>query len=389
MPRTPALATVTGIGCVCAAGRSLEAVLDNLEANPPVPEPPKRFLEVVETPYPVFEVRDDLEPPADHGLALLLESALQAVATAGLAPKDLLCKCVGICIGSSVGFAVNYLPLYKAWHQGNALPKALLDVFRHSNYALSLKERLGLTGPCQLVANACASGTDSIGIGASWIASGMCDMVLAGGAESLSIVSYLGFSRLMIADTAPCRPFDRTRNGLNLGEGAALFLLEPAATPRPGLGYIRGYGSASDAFHLTAPHPAGRGLRRAMAEAMRQAAVTPREVAFINAHGTGTRDNDKVEGLVIRNLLPDIPVLATKGATGHTLGAAGAIEASITLGCLNRGTIPASHGFCKSDPEVGVNPTTHPVKLESRIALSDSLAFGGSNAVLVLEGKRK
>jgi len=338
----------------------------------------------------VFEVTLPRKPekdlPGEPGLAMLFESALQALGAAGLRAGDVAGKRVGVCIGSSVGFAVDCFPLYRAWKQGRQFPPGLLENFRRSNYALALKERLKLEGPCQLVANACASGTDAIGLGAHWIASGLCDMVLAGGAEALSFISYVGFIRLMIADDKPCRPFDRARNGLNLGEGASVMLLESGRTSRKALGRVIGYGAASDAWHLTAPHPDGRGLRRAFAAALRAANLTGRDVAFINVHGTGTRENDKVESAVLRDMFPGARLLATKGATGHALGAAGAIEAAITLGCLNRGVIPASPGFVVPDPELGVSATVRAEKVEGGVAASDSLAFGGCNSVLLLEG---
>ncbi|MHC1711362.1 MAG: beta-ketoacyl-[acyl-carrier-protein] synthase family protein [Solidesulfovibrio sp.] len=391
-PRS-ALAAVTGIGCVCAAGDSLESVLDNLDATPSRPAPPGRFPKSKEG-HPVFEVAyapervPDNDLFMDHGLALLLESTLQAISSAGLSPEDLRGKRVGVCLGSSVGFSINYFPVYNAWKQAEPIPAGQIHLFQRSNYALALKERLGLAGPCLLVANACASGTDAIGTGALWIASGLCDLVLAGGAESLTFISYHGFIRLMIADTKPCRPFDRTRSGLNLGEGAAVLLLERTRTSRSAMGHVLGYGAASDAYHPTAPHPQGRGLKRAFETALRQAGVAPRDVAFVNAHGTATRDNDKVESMVLGDIFPDIPVLATKGATGHALGAAGSIEAAITLGCLSRGVIPASPGFLEPDPELAVRPTVRAVELKTSIAVSDSLAFGGCNAVLVLSGEK-
>ena len=391
MPPHPVLAAVTGIGCVCAAGITLDAVLARLDKGPPEPALPTRFAGLEQV-HPIFEVsplparmpRDNLF--LDTGLGFLLEGTYQALETAGLSQKELAGKRVGVCIGSSVGFAVNYFPLYKAWKQDEVGPTGLLETFRRSNYALALKEYFGFAGPCQLVANACASGTDAIGIAAGWIASGLCDMVLAGGAESLSFISYYGFSRLMIADAEPCKPFDRNRGGLNLGEGAGVMLLEPAGTRRTALGLVLGYGAAGDAHHPTAPHMEGRGLRRAIKTAMLQAGVRASDLAFISTHGTATKDNDKVEGTVLADMLPGVPLLATKRATGHALGAAGAIEAAITLGCLNRGILPASPGFREPDPETRVVPTTRPLMLESRIAVSDSLAFGGCNAALVLQG---
>jgi len=317
---------------------------------------------------------------------MLLESARQALCAAGLSPEDVGGKRVGVCIGSSVGFAVDCVPLYRIWKQGRTIPPESLERFQRSNYALALKKRLNLTGPCQLVANACASGTDAIGLGAQWVASGLCDMVLAGGAEVLSLVGYVGFLRLMIASSRPCRPFDRLRDGLNIGEGAAVMLLEAKGTPRKAKGRILGYGAASDAYHPTAPHPEGRGLKQSFETALNQAGVNARDMAFVSVHGTGTRENDKVEGNVLREMFPGVALLATKGATGHALGGVGAIEAAMTLGFLARGRIPASPGFLEPDPQIGVCPTTSAQRLTGRIAASDSLGFGGCNAVLILEG---
>jgi len=387
----PALAAVAGIGCVCGTGTSLNLTLDGLEAHPPRPAPPRRLPEISST-HPVFEVTLPGAPEtglfAEHGLAMLWRSVLQALRQAGLSPEDMAGKRVGVCIGSSVGFATDCFPLYRAWKQGHKPPPEGLSNFQRSNYALALHERLRLTGPCQLVANACASGTDAIGIGAQWIASGACDMVLAGGAEALSLVSYAGFIRLMITSNSPCRPFDRARDGLNLGEGAAVLLLCADAASSRTAGRILGYGAASDAYHLTAPHPEGRGLKKAFATALGQANLSPRDMAFVCVHGTGTPENDKVEGKVLRELFPGTAFLATKGATGHALGSAGAVEAAITLGFLNRGRIPASPGFREPDPQIGVCPTERPKRLTGRVAASDSLAFGGCNAVLILEGAR-
>jgi 3-oxoacyl-[acyl-carrier-protein] synthase-1/3-oxoacyl-[acyl-carrier-protein] synthase II len=147
---------------------------------------------------------------------------------------------------------------------------------------------------------------------------------------------------------------------------------------------VLGYGSACDAHHLTAPHPEGRGLRRAFAEALATSGVAPADVAFINAHGTATPDNDRVEGRVIRDLFPDTPFVSTKGYTGHTLGAAGAIEAAFTVACLEAGRLPRSAGFEHADPEIPGVPVAAALDIRGSVAISDSLAFGGNNAVLVL-----
>ncbi|MFW6286965.1 MAG: beta-ketoacyl-[acyl-carrier-protein] synthase family protein, partial [Candidatus Sumerlaeota bacterium] len=214
---------------------------------------------------------------------------------------------------------------------------------------------------------------------------------IAGGADHLSRITYLGFTTLMIASKEPCRPFDRWRNGLNLGEGAGMVCIEagPFALRRGAqpLARVAGYATFSDAYHPTAPHPEGRGLRRAIASALKQADAGPKSVDFVNAHGTSTPDNDKVEGSVLSEILRhDAPVVSTKAYTGHTLGAAGGIEAVLTVRGLIEGRIPATVGFKEYDPECRLRPTRSNTEVGRRVAMSNSLAFGGTNSVLVFTG---
>jgi 3-oxoacyl-[acyl-carrier-protein] synthase-1/3-oxoacyl-[acyl-carrier-protein] synthase II len=246
-----------------------------------------------------------------------------------------------------------------------------------------------LSGPVQTVVNACSSGTDAVGIAAQWLRDGLCDLVLAGGADELCRTTCNGFTSLMITDSEPVRPFDRSRKGLNLGEGAGMLVLESddLVRQRPGrtLASVVGYGGACDAHHLTAPHPEGAGLKRALQEALAACGAGPGDIAFVNAHGTGTPDNDRVESRTLAEVLPGVPFLSTKGFTGHTLGAAGGIEAALTLACLEQGRIPASIGFAETDPELPVSPVREATATPGRLALSQSLAFGGNNAVIVFE----
>jgi 3-oxoacyl-(acyl-carrier-protein) synthase len=147
---------------------------------------------------------------------------------------------------------------------------------------------------------------------------------------------------------------------------------------------VLGYGNASDAHHFTAPHPEGRGLASAIRAALSQAGLQAADMAFVNAHGTATRENDRVEGRLLSTMLPHVPVWASKGGTGHTLGAAGALEAVLSLAALRCGTVPASPGFSRVDPEIGLEPTQSACPVSSPFALSTSLGFGGGNAALVL-----
>jgi len=391
----PSPAAVTGIGCICAAGRDLPAAMAAMAAGRRAPQPPARFSTTHPKRYPVFGIPDDFVPPDILGrtdLLLTTRFALaatrQALADAGWDPSALKKLQVGVCLGTTVGCALNIEDFYREYRRGGHPDLETIERFLRSNPAAAVSREFGLDGPVQTVVNACSSGTDAIGIAVSWLRAGLCDVVLAGGADELCRIIYNGFISLMITDDQPCRPFDRERRGLNLGEGAAVLVLEnPAAAAARGArerARVLGYGSACDAHHLTAPHPEGRGLRRAFAEALATSGIAPADVAFINAHGTATPDNDRVEGRVIHDLFPDTPFVSTKGYTGHTLGAAGAIEAAFTVACLEAGRLPGSAGFVHADPEISGVPAAAGLDIRGNVAMSDSLAFGGNNAVLVI-----
>lgn len=380
---------ISGLGCISAAGPTLDACMDTLFLGRRAPAPPRRFSTSHPIRYPVFEV-PDFEGPADllRTAALLLSAAEEALADAGLDREALAGLRVGACIGTTVGSAMNNEPFCQAFRAGASPSMAPMDRILRSNPAAVLARTFGLTGPCQTIVNACSSGTDAVGLGASWIQAGLCDLVLAGGADELGRITYNGFISMRISAPGPCRPFDRDREGLNLGEGAAVLVLEaPDLLRRRGRrarSFVLGYGSSCDAYHPTAPSPDGAGLERAIREAMAAADLAPAGIAFVNAHGTSTPDNDRVEGQVLARILPGVPFLSTKGFTGHTLGAAGAIEAAFTVACLERGRIPGSAGFETPDPDIGAEPVRENSPVRGAVALSQSLAFGGNNAVLAL-----
>jgi len=379
---------VSGLGCRCAAGDTLGACMESLRLGQRHPVPPVRLHTNHPAPFPVFEVLGFEHPPELlRTSALLLAAAREALRDAGLDEGALGDLRVGVCVGTTVGCALSDEPFCRAFREGQDPNLAPLERVLQNNPAGVLARTFGLGGPCQNVVNACSSGTDAIGLGASWIQAGLCDVVLAGGADELSRITLNGFIALKIVDPGPCRPFDLERRGLNLGEGAAVLVLESEASllRRRGRarGRVLGYGAACDAHHQTAPHPEGAGLRRAILDALHRAGVEGSELAFVNAHGTGTPDNDRVEGRVFADLLPGIPFFSTKGHTGHTLGAAGAIEAAFTLASLEAGWVPASAGFQTPDPEIGSQPTGRVQTVTGRAALSTSLAFGGNNAAVV------
>ncbi len=383
---------ITGLGCLSGAGMNLTEALDNMFANRRFPHPPVRFSTDHPASYPVLELREEFKLPLDdqekvyaRTSQLALAAALEALAAAGWDEERLRGKRVGVCIGTTVGCALNCDDFYRAYKDGDDPELDVIKRFLRSNPAAVIARQLKLDGPTQTVVNACSSGTDAIGIGAGWLRAGACDIVIAGGADELSRVTYAGFSSLMITDSEPCKPFDVKRKGLNLGEGAGILILESKAVrgAKKACGYVVGYGSACDAHHLTAPHPEGNGLKQALSEAFAAAGVTPQQIAFVNAHGTGTPDNDKVETRVLAEVLPGVPFLSTKGYTGHTLGAAGGIEAVFTVACMQRGELPANIGFDQADPELSGTPVAENMTIDAQFALSESLAFGGNNAVLI------
>jgi 3-oxoacyl-[acyl-carrier-protein] synthase-1/3-oxoacyl-[acyl-carrier-protein] synthase II len=340
--------------------------------------------------YPVVEIgaHPDLDSEENTGLLrtnqLALIAVKEAIHQSGWEPQALKHQRVGVCIGSTVGCSMNNEPFYSDFKKGLHPDMGPIDRFLNNNPAALIARRYGLTGPSLTINNACASGTDAIGMACSWIRTGLCDIAIAGGADELCRVVYNGFVSLQVFSDEPCRPFDALRKGLNLGEGAGILILEKNTDKKP-LGYVLGYGNACDAHHPTAPHPDGIGLRAAISQALHESGKQTSDIAFINAHGTATPDNDRVEGRVFGSLFPQTPFLSTKGLTGHTLGAAGAIEAVLTLACLQRKEIPANIGFEIQDPEIGITPATRNTAISGTIALSDSLAFGGSNSVLILE----
>lgn len=386
---------IIAAACISAAGATLDDCMDSMLDGKGCPVAPTRFPCEQADIYPVFEVPDHFlsapEPPLTRTTNLLLATVEDAMTEAGITRPVLDGLTVGVCIGTSVGASLSFLDFYKAWKQGDSPDLAPIKRYMVSNPTDCIMERYSFDGPSQTVVNACTSGTDAIGIAASWIRHGLCDLVIAGGADELSAISYNGFAGLMITSPEPCRPFDAQRRGLNLGEGAGVLLLasdhavETLSTSV--LGSVLGYGTCGDAYHLTAPHPEARGLEKAVQAALGQTDLSCHDIDFINVHGTGTPANDPVEGRVMQSLFPDTPYSATKGFTGHTLGAAGAIEAAFTLACLNRGEIPPSNGFSQGDPAIGSSPIAVRTRLSSRYALSQSLAFGGNNSVLIFEGR--
>jgi 3-oxoacyl-(acyl-carrier-protein) synthase len=325
-----------------------------------------------------------------------MRAITEALTQSKLDADELRGKTVGIVLGTTVGCTFLNETYYRDWKTGRVRNDGPIFDYLSSNLAETLQRILQVSGPRAVITNACASGTDAIGLALDWLRCNLCDIAIAGGADALSRVACHGFSSLMLISQRPCRPFDQNRDGLNLGEGAGILVMEREkdAHARQAVisGWVRGYGSASDAYHPTAPHPEGRGLQEAIRLAIAEAGIGLADIGFVNAHGTGTPANDITELTALRRLgfstHPDCPIVSTKGATGHTLGAAGGIEAVLTLGILNAGTTRGNIGCTECDPKL---PLPVPTEREScpisgRIGMSESLAFGGGNSAIILEG---
>ncbi|NVN91098.1 MAG: beta-ketoacyl-[acyl-carrier-protein] synthase family protein [Desulfuromonadales bacterium] len=379
---------ITGLGAVSAAGNGLAETLGCFSRTERNAGPVTLFPTAMN--YPVFEVQRLPEAYALEGrrtLGLALLAVDQALEDAGLG--DLCGLRVGVCLGTTVASQLNDLQFYTSYRQQGSAPLIAVDRFLKGNLSEYIARTIGARGPSLTVVNACSSGTDAIGVALSWLKSDLCDLVIAGGADELNHIPYCGFSSLGILNPGLCAPFDRDRQGLNLGEGAGVMVVEQkqCATKRGKSSqlFLGGYGSQADAYHLTAPRPDGAGLRSSLARALSEAGIQAGQVAFVNAHGTGTQDNDLVEGTVLADLFgTDLQMLSTKGYTGHTLGAAGGLEAVFTALALREGWIPASAGFVTRDEAIPLAPLREKSAIDGDYAVSTSLAFGGNNAAIVM-----
>src|SRR5438477_2471124 len=294
-------------------------------------------------------------------------------------------------IGTTSGGMSNGEDYYRSLHRHGNL--------RHSptwiaNYpaqkpVIDAQEAFGISAPCEVIANACASGTNAIGHAFECVRSGRYQRVLAGGYDALAEMVFVGFDSLQASTPEKCRPFDQHRSGMVLGEGAAVLAMENLELARrrgaPVLAEIAGYGISTDNFHITQPEPSGMGARQAMERALQSARISATEVDYINAHGTATVFNDAAEGKAIGALFNGVPVSSTKSMMGHSLGAAGAIEAIVCLLALQHQFLPANINFTTADDDLDLNIVANePRSADVDVVLSNSFGFGGTNASVLM-----
>ena len=297
---------------------------------------------------------------------------------------------VGVFLGTSTsGILQTELAYRRRDPVTGALPADLHYAQTHNTYSVAryVRERLGLRGPACVVSTACSSSAKVFGQAARLIELGLIDAAVVGGVDSLCLTTLYGFHALELVSPDICRPWDAQRKGLSIGEAAAFALLErDAATPAA---WLLGCGESSDGHHMSSPHPEGAGAALAMRQALAQAGRAPREVGYINLHGTGTPGNDAAEARAVFDVFgPDTPCSSSKGYTGHTLGAAGGVEAVVSMLALQHGLLPAGLNVRELDPALHTHYLLEPLRQPVGLVASNSFGFGGSNACLLFGAAR-
>jgi 3-oxoacyl-[acyl-carrier-protein] synthase-1 len=251
--------------------------------------------------------------------------------------------------------------------------------------ARMLRSVFELAGPALCISTACSSSANALITAAQWLDAGVIDAAIVGGCDSLCLTTLGGFRALELISPEPCRPCAIDRNGISIGEAAALILVERAFRPAPGAIGLLGYGCSNDAHHMSTPHPEGLGARLAMAQALEQADLRPEDIDYVNLHGTGTPFNDATEDIAVHAVFGErAPCSSTKGWSGHTLGTAGALEAVFAALCIREGLLPGCINLTRADPGLRCNILTENRPAEVRRVLSNSFGFGGNNCSLII-----
>ena len=296
---------------------------------------------------------------------------------------------IGVFVGTSTaGILQTELAYRRRDPATGALPADFNYRTTHTAFSLAEFTRafFALEGPAFSVSTACSSSAKVFAAAARLLDCGVIDAAVVGGVDSLCLTTLYGFASLELTSSRPCRPYDATRDGISVAEGAAFALLErvPASLPAGAI-LLLGAGELSDAYHMSAPHPEGHGARLAMEGALRSAGLDAVDIDYITRHGTATPANDAAEGKAVAALFGDrVPCSSTKGATGHTLGAAGAVEAVICALALTHDLLPGSPGTQTPDPAISLAYQLSRRNQPIRRALSNSFGFGGSNCSLIL-----
>ena len=392
---SPARVAITAAGVVSPLGFGLAETLESLRSARDCVTPIMRFSVAqcrCKTAGQVADARllanrvESVHSARLHRASHMMIQALQEVVTQQPEFEPEL-----MVIGTTSGGMSDGERYYRSLQRAGDLRHAPTWIANYSAQKpiVDAQTAFGTSAPCKVIANACASGTNAIGHAFECVRSGRYQRVLAGGYDALAEMVFIGFDSLQASTPEKCRPFDRHRSGMVLGEGAAVLVLEnlESAQERGAsiLAEITGYGISTDNFHITQPEPSGIGARQAMERALQSARISATGVDYINAHGTATVFNDAAEGRAISALFNGVPVSSTKSMMGHSLGAAGAIEAVVCLLALQHQFLPANINFTIPDEDLDLNIVANEARAAVvSTAVSNSFGFGGTNASIIM-----
>jgi 3-oxoacyl-[acyl-carrier-protein] synthase II len=381
---------VTGVGAVSPHGIGAKAFWSGLAAGAGAIRP----LTVIESEGFRCRIAGEVAEPV-AGSARRTRADRFAIAAADEALRDAGLGATeradaALVVGAVGGGMLEAEAWYWAARAGGPVAVPAVRSVLPCAHADVLAGRFGVGGPRHTVVTACSSGAVALAEAAALIADGVVDVALAGGVDAITRICFMGFNALKLLDPAPCRPFDRERRGMSIGEGAGFVVLEDAGRARArgvrAYAELAGYGMTTDAYHVTAPEPEGDGMMRAIRAALDAARETPASVQYVNAHGTGTPQNDRVEARAVERVFGPGTVLvsSTKSMIGHTMAAAGSLEAIATVLALGHGVVPPTANLATPDPDVHfdcVPRVAREVPLDC--AISNSFGFGGQNVTLL------
>ncbi len=380
---------ISGTGIISAMGSGPAATENTLRGNRSAIRHLTLFPLLHGSPLPVGQVgqvgqvdepgeRREIGGPGQS--ASVPRTHLLAYIAARQAMEGYSCPPDAIVLGTTTGGILTTEQLLRSNDQQK-------ERYRHhglNTVADYLALQLNCFGPALVVSTACSSGVVAIALALRMLRQGRAETVLAGGVDSLSRLTYFGFHSLQLVDQAGCRPLDQNRQGMAVAEGAGMLLLTTKKTDTC-FAELLGAGLSCDAYHPAAPHPDGQGAFMAMQYALTDAGLQPKNIDYINLHGTGTPDNDLAESKAVRRLFSIPPPLSSiKGVSGHSLAAAGAVEAVVATMTIAHGLMPANTGLRTVDPALGLQPLTHPIERPARAVLSNSFGFGGNNGSLII-----
>lgn len=401
-PRTPHRVVITGAGIVTALGVGWRPNADGFRAGRQAFRPVtlfdvsrQRSKIAAEVDLPAQLPRTQLSSRQltrlDRATKMLLLAAHEAWTQAGWQPGENIPLVLGT-TGGGMALGENYVQHALRNPDSRRQQSTRVVNYQAQRQALDVCGAFGFQGPITIITNACASGANAIGHAWELLRTGRADRMLTGGHDALCQLIFAGFDSLQALSPTPCRPFDAQRNGLSLGEGAAVMTLETLAHAQARgaiiLGEIIGYAAATDTHHLTQPHPQGDAAFTTMTGACKIAGVTPEQVDYVNAHGTATPHNDSTEAVAINRWAgaraATLPVSSSKASIGHTLGAAGAIEAVVCLMALREQWLPPEIALATPDLACAFPIVRQPTECSVNVVLTNSFGFGGANATLIL-----